>query len=74
MRIQGTHEDPSKSKAGNFVPTTDDVDGLLKVIGIPSQIKELKRLGKFNDERGQPRILLLTLPRTRRTYGFGESC
>ena len=32
MRIQGIHEDPNKSKAKYFVPTTDDANDLLNDI------------------------------------------
>ena len=62
IRIQGVLEDPDKSKAENFVPTTNEVNDVLKRIGVTTQITELKRLGKFSNTRKKPRTLLLTLP------------
>ena len=62
IRIQGVPEDADKSKAANFVSTTNEVNGMLNRIGVTSQIMELKRLAKFSKTREKPHTLLLTIP------------
>ena len=60
IQIQGVPEDPDKAES--FVPTTNEVNDVLNRIGVTTQITELKRLGKFNNNRKKPRTLLLTFP------------
>ena len=61
FRIQGLKEDPSKSKAGNFVPTNSEQNEILFTIGAEPHVLEFKRLGKFDPERKKPRPLLVTV-------------
>ena len=61
VRIQGVPENPEQTKADNFVPTTDVVNGILEQTGATSHITELPRLGKFDSDRKKPRTLMLTL-------------
>ena len=61
FRIQGIPEDHNKTKAGNLVPTTDEVNEILSEIGVRPELKELKRLGEFKRERKKPRIFLVTV-------------
>ena len=46
--IQGVKEDPAKSKDENFVPTTENVKEILKLIEVKPKIADIKRLGKLN--------------------------
>ena len=49
IRIQGVPEDPNKSKAENFVPTTNEVNDVLSRIGVTTQKTEPIRLGKLSN-------------------------
>ena len=60
LRIQGIPEDPDKKKHENLVPTNEKVTDLLNTIGVDTKVKELRRLGKFDKDRGKPRTLLVT--------------
>ena len=51
----------AKSKAESFVPTTNEINDVLKQIEVTTQKTELKRLGKFSNTRKKSRTLLLTL-------------
>ena len=59
-RVQGVAEDPKKTKAGNLVPTTQNVNEVLKLICEKPNIVELKRIDKIDQKKVKPRILLLT--------------
>ena len=65
FRTQGVPEDPSKSKGGKFVPTTDEVNDILDTMGVKTSIVELRKLEKFDAERKKPRMLLVTMPNER---------
>ena len=62
IRIQGFPEDTDNSKAEIFVPNTNEVNDVLKRIGVKTQITEPKRIGNFSNTGKKPRTLLLTLP------------
>ena len=44
------------------VPTNDEVNEILDIIGVKPKIIELKRLGKFDRNRMKPKKLLVTVP------------
>ena len=51
IRAQGVPEEPDKSKAEDFKPTTNEVNDVLNRIGVTTQITQLKRLGKLSNTR-----------------------
>lgn len=61
VRIQGIPEDPSKSKAENLVPTNEAVLDIMRKLNLDTRVMEMKRLGKFDENRIKPRTLLVTL-------------
>ena len=67
IRIRGIPEDPNKTKGENLVPTYDEVNDLLNSIGANAHITELKRLGKFRNDRKKPRALLVILANEHET-------
>ena len=58
FRLQGIKKDPNKSKAENLVPTHDQLNEIIHLIGARREINEFKILGKFNPEQTKHRKLL----------------
>ena len=67
IRIQGIPEDPNKTKGENLVPTNDEVNDLLNSIGANAHVTETQRLGKFRNDRKNPRAVLVTLANEHET-------
>ena len=62
FRIQGIKEDPGKTRQENLVPASEEVLQVLNDIGVKQpQMQEIKRLGKFDKERKNPRTPLVTV-------------
>ena len=51
MRIQGTTEDPNKTKEENLAPTNNEINNLLHLIGAKAHVTKIQKLGNFRNER-----------------------
>ena len=56
LRIHGIPEDLDK----NLVPTSEKVNEILTKSGVDTNVKELRRLGKFDKDRKKIRTVLVT--------------
>ena len=61
FRIQGIPKNVEKLCGENLVPTTEKVNGVLKIIGVQPKTDEMKRLGKFSKESAKPITFLVTV-------------
>ena len=59
MRIHGIPEDLDKKNNENLVPTTGKINEILTKIGVETKVKELRRLGKFDEDRKKSRTVLI---------------